>query len=102
MEINEFAKMCFERTRRHDKKKLDWEFFSLAMAGECGEMLNYIKKVKRGDFPLDKSKLAEETADAVTYAFILLSELGIDPEKALMDKFEKVNKRLEKGGWSQR
>jgi NTP pyrophosphatase (non-canonical NTP hydrolase) len=99
MEINEFAKMCFDRTKKHDRKKLDWEFFAVAMAGESGELLNYIKKVKRGDFAFEKEKLAEEAADVVTYAFILLSELELDPEKVLIDKFEKVNARLKRGGW---
>jgi len=102
MEMNEFAGMAHERSAKHSKGSKDWEFYAIALAGECGEMLNYLKKVKRGDFPVDKEKLAEETADAITYAFILLKELGVDPEKAIMEKYEKVNERLKKGGFHSR
>lgn len=100
MEINEFARMAYERSKRNDAKgAFGWEFYLIGLAGECGELLNKLKKIKRGDFPLEKGEVAEETADAITYAFLLLSSLGIDPEKALMDKYEKVNRRLEKGGF---
>ena len=91
--------MCYTRSKTNSKNPMDWEFYAIALGGECGELLNYLKKVKRGDFPVDKEKVAEETADAITYAFILLGELGVEPEKALLDKFEKVNRRLQKGGW---
>ncbi len=100
MEINEFARMNHERAKRNDSNNsFSWEYFLIAMAGECGELLNNLKKTKRGDFPLNREKFAEETADAITYAFLLLSELGVDPEKAILEKFEKVNRRLEKGGF---
>ena len=100
MEINEFAKISFERNKRNDPGNIyDWEFHLIGMSGECGELLNKLKKIKRGDFPLDREDIAEEVADVITYAFLLLSELGVDPEKAIMDKFEKVNRRLENGGW---
>ncbi|RLI98090.1 MAG: hypothetical protein DRO99_01555 [Candidatus Aenigmatarchaeota archaeon] len=100
MEINEFAKMNHERTKRNDPDgRFDWEYFAIAMAGESGEILNKVKKIRRGDFPLDKKDIAEEAADAMTYAFLLLSELGVNPEKVLMDKYEKVNDRLSKGGF---
>ena len=100
MEINEFAKINQERAKKNDPdKRFNWEYFLIAMSGECGELLNKLKKIKRGDFPLDENGMAEEAADAITYAFLLLSELGVDPEKVLIDKFEKVNKRLDKGGF---
>ncbi len=92
--------MNHERSKRNDPdKRFDWEFFAIAMAGETGEILNNLKKIKRGDFLLDKEKFAEEAADVLTYAFLLLSELGVDPEKVLLDKFKKVNDRLDKGGF---
>ena len=81
MEINDFARMNHERAVRNDHTKVfNWEYFAIAMAGECGEILNNAKKIRRGDFPLNKEAMAEEVADAVTYAFLLLSELGVDPE----------------------
>lgn len=103
MQINEFARMNHERSTKHDKKDVfNWEFYIIALGGEAGELLNTLKKIKRGDFPLNKEEMAEEAADIVTYGFLLLSELDADPEKTLMKKFEKVNKRLEKGGFGAR
>ncbi len=99
MEINRFAKMNHERAKKNDPGTFDWEYFLIAMGGECGELLNKLKKIKRGDYEADNDKIAEETADVITYAFLLLSELGMDPEKVLLDKYEKVNQRLEKGGF---
>ena len=98
MEINEFAKMSHKRSK-DNATGTDWEYFLIGMAGECGELLNILKKVKRGDFEVDKEKIAEETADIITYALILLKELGVDPEKAILEKYEKVNKRLADGGF---
>ncbi|MFH1780160.1 MAG: hypothetical protein ABH803_03385 [Candidatus Micrarchaeota archaeon] len=100
MEINDFAKLNHERSVKFDlNKAFNWEYYAIAMGGECGELLNKLKKIKRGDFPVNKEELAEETVDVITYGFLLLSELGVDAEKVLMDKFEKVNKRVEKGGF---
>lgn len=103
MEINKFALMAHERSKKNDPKDaFNWEFYTIALGGEAGELLNLLKKVKRGDFPAEKSVIAEETADIITYGFLLLSELGVDPEKALMDKYEKVNRRIEAGGFHKR
>ena len=103
MEINEFAELNYERDRKHDREgRFNWEFYAIGVAGEAGELMNLLKKVKRGDFPLNKAEVAEETADIITYCFLLLSALGMDPEKTIMEKFEKVNKRLEAGGFGKR
>jgi len=103
MHINEFAKMSHERSLKYQPtSKGDWEFHLIGMVGECGELMNLLKKLKRGDFPMDeerKANIAEEVADAITYAFLALSELGVDPEKTILDKYEKVNKRVAKGGF---
>lgn len=103
MKINEFAELNYERDRKHDKEgRFNWEFYAIGVAGEAGELMNLLKKIKRGDFELNKEEIAEETADIITYCFLLLSALGMDAEKTLMDKFEKVNKRLEAGGFGKR
>ena len=99
MEINDFARMNHERSVNNSNDAFSWEYFLIGMGGECGEALNHLKKIKRGDFALEKEKLAEEVADVITYAFLVLSELGVDPEKAIMEKFERVNRRLADGGF---
>jgi NTP pyrophosphatase (non-canonical NTP hydrolase) len=103
MEINEFARINHERSRKYGvNATFNWEYFLIAMSGECGELLNKLKKVKRGDFELNKEEIAEEVADVITYAFLLLRELDVNVEKAILEKFEKVNKRIANGGFGAR
>jgi NTP pyrophosphatase (non-canonical NTP hydrolase) len=103
MEINEFARMSKDRAVKNDPDGLfDWKYYVVALAGESGEIANHLKKILRGDHALDTDELAEEVADAVTYGFLLLSTLGVDPEKVLLDKYEKVNKRIAAGGFGTR
>ncbi len=103
MEINEFARMSKNRAVKNDPDgRFDWKYYVVALAGESGEIANHLKKILRGDHELDADELAEEAADAVTYGFLLLSTLGVDPEKVLLDKYEKVNKRIAAGGFGTR
>ena len=63
-----------------------------ALAGEVGELCNYLKKMARGD-DIKKKKLAHEVADILTYLSLLSNELDIDMEEALIEKFNIVSKR---------
>ena len=103
MEINEFARMSKDRAVKNDPdSRFDWKYYVVALAGESGEISNQLKKILRGDHELDTNELAEEVADAITYGLLLLSTLGVDPEKALLDKYEKVDSRIAAGGFGAR
>lgn len=67
-----------------------------AMAGETGEACNVIKKIRRGDHPLEsmRGKLASELADVVLYCDLLASEAGIDLGEACARKFNEVSQRV--------
>lgn len=76
----------------------DW---SNAMAGECGEACNIVKKLRRAEenltgeldpLPGDlRAMLGEEIADTITYAFLLAEYYGIDVGKEVAAKFNKVS-----------
>jgi NTP pyrophosphatase (non-canonical NTP hydrolase) len=82
-----------------DWSPTDW---ATAMAGECGEACNLIKKLRRldgadknldsdqqrGEFILDTAK---ELADLVIYADLLAARLGIDLGEAVVQKFNEVS-----------
>lgn len=76
----------------------DW---SIAMIGEFGEAMNVVKKIRRiqnGTDPIDSiaklyDDLAEEIADAVTYADLLLTSQGYRLDEELVKKFNKVSKK---------
>jgi len=77
----------------------DW---ATAMAGECGEACNEIKKLRRldgADNNIDtpekraqlRQKTANELADLIIYADLLAARMGIDLGQAVIDKFNEVS-----------
>ncbi len=76
---------------------VDWNIadWSNALAGEAGELCNWVKKVRRGDAPLEQLREAilKEAADVITYADAIISFLGADTETVLIDKFNEVSSR---------
>lgn len=77
----------------------DW---SNAMAGECGEACNIVKKLRRHEThtgtsyntpPPDEllAALAEELADVVTYCDLLAYKYDIDLAAAITAKFDRVS-----------
>lgn len=73
-----------------DWSPTDW---ACAMAGECGEACNLIKKQRRGD-AVDVDDIADELADLVIYTDLLAARLGIDLGAAVRRKFNAVSERL--------
>jgi len=72
-----------------DWSPTDW---ACAMAGECGEACNLVKKLRRGEgVPLDE--IGRELADLVTYADLLAARLGIDLGEWVCMKFNEVSIR---------
>jgi len=74
--------------------------WALAIAGEAGELCNYIKKCFRGDFGKDWQSnpqvlaiIAEETADVITYCDLLMTRIGANTEDEVISKFNIVSDR---------
>ena len=65
-----------------------------ALAGEVGELCNFLKKMLRGDGDFTQD-CAKELGDVVTYAFLVADKLGIDLEKAVVEKFNEVSDRID-------
>lgn len=79
----------------------DW---AVAMAGEAGEVCDAIKKLNRVEGgvvhatgPRTREEavaaVAEEIADTVIYLDLLAQRLGIDMERAVKDKFNRISER---------
>ena len=86
----------------NDWSPTDW---ACAMAGECGEACNAIKKIKRLETGTNTAKdpptyqhavaiVADELADLVIYADLLAARLDIDLGAAVGRKFNVVSKRM--------
>lgn len=63
-----------------------------ALAGETGELCNFLKKMRRGS-KIKKKDLAHELADIITYADLVAARLDIDLGEAVREKFNLVSKR---------
>lgn len=68
----------------------DW---ATAVGGEAGEALNKIKKRRRGE-AIDVNDVADELADAVIYADLLCTRMGVRLEDAIRRKFNEVSDRV--------
>ena len=109
MTFIEFQEINTERCNEwHDINGWSLSDWAVAMAGECGEACNVIKKMNRQRDSIRNQDpenlelvdaLAEEIADTVTYAFLLAERCGFDMEDIVTRKFNKVS---EKHGFSQR
>ncbi len=103
------ANLARQREVFHDNwTPTDW---ACAMAGECGETCNEVKKLRRlgptpeeisdvntasGRFVLAdaKKKIGDELADTIIYADLLAHRLGIDLGEAIAKKFNEVSARV--------
>ena len=78
----------------------DWNVaeWACAMGGECGEALNVAKKLRRGTMgggkPVTLQDLADEVADMVIYADLLLASQGLSLEEAIIQKFNRTSSHI--------
>ena len=103
MTFREFQEITTDRTMKwHGICSWSLSDWAVAMAGECGEACNVIKKMNRKrilsesddpEYHELKAALAEEIADTVTYAFLLAERCGFDMDEIVTAKFNKVSKR---------
>lgn len=110
------SELSFRQLREANVKRCEESFHPLtswspsdwatAMAGECGEACNVIKKLRRmaptpeeaGEVALSYgvwvSQLEDELADLVTYADLLAARFNIDLGQAVTRKFAEVSDRV--------
>lgn len=73
----------------------DIRFLTLALAGEVGELANFIKKDWRGD-KVEWKDIHNEVVDVAIYLDLLIEALGLTYEfdQLLIDKIDIVEQRL--------
>jgi NTP pyrophosphatase (non-canonical NTP hydrolase) len=89
-----FHKVNVRRSKADIKHSKAWSEmeWGCALAGEVGELCNYLKKKSRGD-TIPKKAIAHEISDIMTYLSLLSDNLNIDMEDAIIDKFNIVSRR---------
>lgn len=108
---NKSKNLTFERFRETNLKRCEKHFHKLedwsetdwccCLAGEVGELCNFVKKRKRkiNGKPLPKNAFLEECkkeiGDAGAYLDLIASRLGFRLEDCIRDKFNEVSDRIE-------
>jgi NTP pyrophosphatase (non-canonical NTP hydrolase) len=89
-----FQETNVSRSKSDIKHSYQWSSmeWGCALAGEVGELCNFLKKISRGD-KIPKKHLAHEISDIMTYLGLLANNLDIDLENAIIEKFNIVSKR---------
>jgi len=78
--------------RLHDWSEMEW---GAATAGELGELLNVLKKRRRGDADAPSiADCAREAADTICYLDLLLARMRVDMARAVTLKFNEVSRRV--------
>lgn len=86
----------------HNPNNAEWSItdWATAVGGETGELLNIIKKIKRGDFDLKNAveygnvvlSISREMADIIIYLDHLAMCFGIKLQDAIVEKFNYTSK----------
>ena len=94
--------LTFKKLRKANVARCESTFHALnswtplewggALAGETGELCNFLKKLKRGDKPSMRN-IKHELADVITYADLVAASLNIDLGEAVREKFNIVSKK---------
>ncbi len=87
------GEICHKEPDGSDWSSADW---LQATVGELGELANVLKKVRRGDYPIEKAmpEIRKEFADVLIYFDIFAMQFGINLGDAVREKFNEVSHRV--------
>ena len=74
----------------------------LGLAGEAGEVVDYLKKVVGHGHKLDKDKLVKELGDVLWYVAEICSEINADMSDVAQQNIDKLKARYPDGFSSER
>lgn len=106
MEFNEYQKRAASTALYPDKGGLGGlQYVALGLCGEAGEFANKVKKIIRGDFPLngpcdcdERTKaLVAELGDQLWYLSEAAGNIGVDLETVARMNLEKLANRKAAG-----
>lgn len=87
------------RTAVYPNLGKNWQYPTISLAGEVGELLNKLKKTLRDDNGLITNKKRDECLDElgdIAWYFVMLCyELHIDPDSILEINVKKLRKRMQ-------
>lgn len=76
--------------------------WALGVAGEAGEVADYIKKVVGHGHPMDREKLSKELGDVLWYVAVLAAEINMSLDDVAQMNVDKLRARYPEGFDSKR
>ena len=80
-------------TRYDNNEQFNLAHWAIALGAEVGDVLNLIKKTRRGDH-ISLEEIGKELASVVIYADLMASHLGLKLDKLIQQKFNEVSDRI--------
>lgn len=78
--MNDYQVKAIRTAGTYDSDFKELAVLALGVAGEAGEVADYIKKVVGHGHALDKDKLTKELGDVMWYVAVLSSAIGVNLE----------------------
>jgi len=105
LSLNEYQRRSM-RTSTLVFNEADWAFqlsgYGLGIAGEAGEVADYLKKVLHHGHELDRERLKKELGDVLWYAAAIADRADLTLEEVAQANIDKLMERYPEGFTSER
>lgn len=102
MKMDEYQSLAVRTKPEYANDKFATAVFSMGLAGEAGEVVDYLKKVVGHDHPLDKSVLSKELGDVLWYVAALCDHHGLSMSDLAQGNIDKLKARYPEGFTSEK
>lgn len=98
MTPNDYQALALRTANLSDgEKRLRLANWCMGLAGESGEVVDYLKKVVFHFHELDQAKVLKELGDVLWYVAVLSKELGFELEHVMEANISKLMARYPEG-----
>ena len=97
MDFAEYQEAATRTKRSYKNKNFGLAVYSMGLAGEAGETVDYLKKVVGHDHDIEMSVVEKELGDVLWYVAALCDELGLDMSNVAQRNVDKLKKRYPEG-----
>lgn len=97
MEMDEYQKAALRTAGRQEASLAGWSMAAMGLAGEAGEVVDYLKKVLHHGHTLDRDKLTRELGDVMWYVAVLAHINGVALSEVAAENVRKLKARYPNG-----
>lgn len=97
MEMDEYQKAALRTANNPQASLAGWSMAAMGLAGEAGEVVDYLKKVLHHGHTLNRDKLTEELSDVLWYVAVLAHINGVPLSEVAAVNVRKLLARYPQG-----